>query len=94
MKKDSLFKYCIENEIFVPNKAVSKEYLEAAIVRHFLNKNEAVLKIVECFGFWENENSDCMVCDHSEKCRSNSIGMDWEKYRKAVDREENKKIRF
>ena len=93
MKIEHLKKYCKENEIFVPKNA-TKKYLEAAVVRHFLNKNKATLSIVECFGFWENENSDCLVCDHAERCRSNSLGMDWEKYRKAVDREENKKIRF
>jgi len=93
MKRESLIKYCKENDIFVP-KDGSKSYLESAVVRHFLDKSGTTVEGLECFGFWENENSDCMVCDMEKGCRSTSVGMDFDKYMNAVDRKTDKKIRF
>lgn len=78
MKKELMTKYCEDNNIFVPNGA-SKKYLCSAIVRFFLNEKDIT---GECFGFWENENSECMCCDHKERCRDSSIGMEWREYEK------------
>ena len=93
MKVEHLKKYCEEHDIFVPRDA-TKRYLERVIVRHFLTTNEVECPVKNCFGFWEHENGECLCCTLKEKCRATSIGMDWDKYRKAVDKLYNKKIRF
>lgn len=88
-----LLAYCKEKGIFVPGSA-TKEYVEAAIVRAHYNGRE-VEDQKGCFGLWQEEDSNCVLCDWKDKCFSASLGgIDREKYMRAFERLENPKIRL
>ena len=92
MNKERLKKYCDAKQIFYPPKA-TKEYLEAAIVRAASHKVEVRDKKT-CFGYWEQENSTCMVCDFKKRCFKVSLGMDKGEYFKALENAESPRLRF
>lgn len=85
MKKNislkKLIEYCEKNEINVL-KGAKREYYINAIIRHELNDKDFFSK--DCFGWWENDNSECIYCDHEDKCFELSIGMKKEEYMKKI----------
>lgn len=89
--REQLLKYCQEHDIFVPNKSVPKEYLEAAVTRARFHMTKQTGK--NCFGLWDT-GAICSVCDHEPECFKVSMGMTKNKYLIAVDKEENPRIRF
>jgi len=92
VKLSRLIEFCKAKEIFVPPKA-TREYLEAAIVRAYYNDREVDGK-KGCFGFWEQDDSNCTICDFRDECFSASIGMDREAYFAAFEKQINPRIRF
>lgn len=91
LSKAKLKKFCDEKGIYVPSGA-SLEYLNAAIVRSALHRNDQTLENT-CFGFWENDNSTCMVCDFQERCFEASIGMPRDEYFKKLENSDKPKVR-
>ncbi len=80
-----LIEYCREHDIFVPGNP-TKEYLHAAIVRAFQHESEPEVKPETCFGYWEKEHPECMMCDYHGECSLASMGMDVEKYERSLNR--------
>ena len=94
MTKKRLMRYCDEHDIFYP-KTASLEYLQAAIVRAHFNSTEKPVKGQKgCFGFWEQDESNCVICDFKDKCFKASIGMDREAYFKSFKALDNPRIRL
>lgn len=89
MNKERLLKYCEDHEIWVP-KSAKIEQIRAAIVRASLHKTTPKTK--SCFGFWENENSTCSLCDLEKQCFKSAHGVEKEEYFKKL--ESAPRIRF
>jgi hypothetical protein len=81
--KKLLMKFCDENDIFYPKKA-SLKFLKASIYRFISNGSKSSAK--NCFGFWEDGNSECSFCKFEDKCFKFSIGEDRIIYEKALKR--------
>jgi hypothetical protein len=79
--KEMLKKFCDENKIFY-HKSASTDYLKAAIFRFVTNGKKSSSK--SCFGFWEEDNSECSMCSYEEKCFKLSIGEEKKKYERVV----------
>ena len=90
MNKKKLLEYCKEKDIIVP-KGATVQYLECAIVRSALKDKK--IEADSCFGYWEYENSACIVCDYKEQCFKASIGMDKGEYFKKFGRLKNPRIK-
>lgn len=88
MKKEQLEEYCKKHEINVPSGS-TKPILERIIVRAFLHNKP--LKQDSCFGFWEQDDNNCMTCSFESNCFKASLGMEKEVYMKKLD---NQKIRI
>ena len=81
-----LRKYCEENEIAVP-KTASREVLEAAITRTYLNhKKISGNKVIGCFGYYYKNDMNCKFCRLSKDCSQVSYGTDEEKLRNHESR--------
>lgn len=94
MNKAKLEQYCKDHKIFVPSGA-TVEYLNAAIVRAYRNGHgEEIKNLKFCFGYWENEDSNCQTCDFEKLCKRSSLGMDPDEYAKKLASAENPKLRF
>jgi hypothetical protein len=94
MNRTKLLQYCEANKIAVPKDA-TVEQLNAAIVRAAFHKTEVKQdKTKSCFGFWENEDSNCGTCDFEGKCFKASFGVDKQTYFKKMEAIENPRIRF
>lgn len=65
--------YLEENKVWIPRNA-SKEQLEAAVARHYLDGKKVDLK--SCFGLWQNEDMNCMTCNYNVGCFKASFGVD------------------
>lgn len=81
MTTEQLIQYCKDHDIFVPGNP-TKEYLCAAIVRIFHSEKRS--DATSCFGFWQQEHSECMVCNYQGTCAEASIGMPVEKYFRSL----------
>lgn len=88
MKREALEDYCKKNSINIPTGA-SKPMLERLIVRAFLHNK--TLKQDSCFGFWEQDDNNCLTCSFEPHCFKASLGMEKETYFKKLD---NQKIRI
>jgi len=99
MRKDSisidkLKKFCLDQKIIVAPGA-DRTALEAAIARSGYHL-QSVDKDAEigCFGFWEQDDVNCGLCDAQTGCFRASIGEDKAKYQLRLKRLENPKLRF
>jgi hypothetical protein len=88
---EKMKQYCRDRKIMVPATA-SRAELEAAIARSALHLQK--IESENCFGFWEQDDMTCRFCNHEDDCFKAAIGTDKEKYFKALEREENPKLRF
>lgn len=89
MKKERLIEYCKDRGIWIPKDATLPQ-IHAAIVRATFNAGAPKTK--RCFGWWENEDSSCMVCDFEGHCFKASLGVSKEEYFKKF--ESAPKVRF
>jgi hypothetical protein len=83
ISKAKLLEYCEKHEIAVPKNA-TREVLHAAIVRALFHKSKPP-NVKTCFGFWENEDSNCFTCQFEEACFITSLGMSKKAYLKAIE---------
>ena len=87
-----LQRYCLENGIPVPATA-SKEEIEAFITRSILHGRK--LKpdsVIGCFGFWSEDDTNCLVCVYQEECAKVSLGMAAKRYKAFIKKLENPKF--
>lgn len=89
MNKEKLLEYCKDHAIWVPTNA-KIEQIHAAIVRASFHKGAPKTK--QCFGWWENENSTCAICNLESQCFKASIGVEKQEYFKRL--ESAPKVRF
>lgn len=68
------------------------DQLIRSIVRASLHKRKVFKK--ECYGFWENEDSNCFTCDFEKQCFKASMGTDKKEYFKQIESLENPRLRF
>lgn len=83
MTRDKLIEYCKDKGIFIPPKA-DRHAINAAIVRAALDG--AIVDVKVCFGLWEHEASECLVCDHAAACGELSIGIPPEQYAMLIEK--------
>ena len=81
LKKQQLENFCKDKRIFVP-KGATKRYLESVIVRAFNHKQHIYKR--SCFGWWQNENSECLLCDFKDQCFEASVGLDKKSYERKL----------
>lgn len=81
ISRDKLFKFCTDNEIVV-QKTATREQLEAAIARSYLNGREVKPhKDYGCFGLYSEDDMTCQkFCDYREDCIKASLGMTEEQH--------------
>ena len=82
MNKERLLEFCKRKEIWVPPGA-TVEQVHAAIVR--ATYNGLAPKTKKCFGWWEQENSACMMCDFEPHCFKASMRIEKEEYFKKFE---------
>ena len=84
MTKEQLLKFCEEKKIAVP-KSATLEQINAAIVRSSFHGTTVENTEGNCFGFWEDENPECVMCSFKDKCFRASLGVDRETYFKQME---------
>lgn len=89
--REKLLQYCEKQKIAV-HKSATLDQLIRSIVRASLHKTRIFRK--NCFGFWENENSNCFTCDHEQNCFKSSFGIDKKSYFKQMENLENPRLRW
>jgi hypothetical protein len=78
VKKEDLINFCKRQNIFVP-KSVTMKYLYCAISRMYLHGHDDRVKN-SCFGYWEQDEANCLTCDYETDCFAQSMGMDKDAY--------------
>ena len=89
VKKEDLIKYCKRHNIFIPKGVVKIEYLTSAIHRMLMHGQAPELTI-GCYGYWEEDDVNCVTCEFASKCFTQSMGMPEEEYMKKYKKSGDK----
>ena len=89
--RDRLIEYCKKHKIMVHQRATIDQLIRA-VFRASMHKRKIFRR--SCFGFWENEDSNCYSCDHQEACFKTSMGVDKKTYFKQMENLENPRLRW
>lgn len=89
---ETLKKYCRENGIPF-NDTAKREELEAFIARSFLHDRPVKLdEDIGCFGYWSDDDTNCLLCSFKSDCQKVSLGMDKSRYDRLIKRLDNPKF--